>query len=167
MLEPLKENSARSPCVAPALLVAALLSAAAVYAVPHAADAVAGLDDPARLADRALDGTFDADVAQREINAALAARDAELAQSFVALAADRHVAINSILAQKVTAATAEAATTQHKAESFARGFITGVPDDMSALAGTTVGDLFVFGDIRDALREGTRYATGEAVDKLV
>ncbi len=167
MLELLKGNTAPGPRVAPALLVAVLLSAAAVYAVPRAADAVTGLDDPARLAGRALDGTFDAAVAQREIDAALAARDVDLAQSFVDLAANRHVAIDSALSQKVAAATAEAATTQHKAESFARGFITGVPDDMAGLAGTTVGDLFIFGDIRDALREGTRYATGEEADKLI
>jgi hypothetical protein len=167
VLELLKGNTAPGPRVAPALLVAVLLSAAAVYAVPRAADAVTGLDDPARLAGRALDGTFDAAVAQREIDAALAARDVDLAQSFVDLAADRHVAIDSALSQKVAAATAEAATTQHKAESFARGFITGVPDDMAGLAGTTVGDLFIFGDIRDALREGTRYATGEEADKLI
>jgi hypothetical protein len=167
VLELLKGNTAPGPRVAPALLVAVLLSAAAVYAVPRAADAVTGLDDPARLAGRALDGTFDAAVAQREIDAALAARDVDLAQSFVDLAADRHVAIDSALSQKVAAATAEAATPQHKAESFARGFITGVPDDMAGLAGTTVGDLFIFGDIRDALREGTRYATGEEADKLI
>ncbi|MGA8386865.1 MAG: hypothetical protein WB769_02910 [Pseudolabrys sp.] len=38
---------------------------------------------------------------------------------------------------------------------------------MASLAGTTLGDLFVFGDIRDALREGTRYVRGEQVDQLV
>jgi len=167
VLEPPKQNVTRGRRVAPALLAAALLAAAAVYAVPRAADVIGGLDDPAQIADRALDGKFDAAVAQREIDAALAARDVDLAQSFVDLAASRHVALDPALPQRVAAARAEAATTRHKAESFARGFITGVPDDMSALAGTTVGDLFVFGDIRDALREGTRYATGEEADTLV
>jgi hypothetical protein len=38
---------------------------------------------------------------------------------------------------------------------------------MAALAGTAVGDLFVFGDIRDALREGKRLAAGEQADELV
>jgi len=151
VLEPPKRNVTLGPRVAPALLAAALLAAAAVYAVPRAAGVISGLDDPAQIADRALDGKFDAAVAQREIDAALAARDVDLAQSFVDLAASRHVALDPALSQRVAAARAEAATTQHKAESFARGFITGVPDDMSALAGTTVGDLFVFGDIRDAL----------------
>ena len=43
---------------------------------------------------------------------------------------------------------------RHTAASFARGLVTGEPDDMAALAGTALGDLFVFGDIRDAVREG-------------
>ena len=38
---------------------------------------------------------------------------------------------------------------------------------MSGLAGTAVGDLFVFGDIRDALREGARLATGREADELI
>ena len=38
---------------------------------------------------------------------------------------------------------------------------------MASLAGTTLGDLFVFGDIRDAVRQGTRYVRGEQVDQLV
>ena len=103
------------------------------------------LDDLVRIADYALDGRFDAAVAKREIEAALAARDADLAHSFVDLAVDRHVAIDPAQVQKVNAATADAATTRYKTESFARGFITGEPDDMAALAGTTLGDLFVFG----------------------
>jgi hypothetical protein len=45
--------------------------------------------------------------------------------------------------------------------------VTGEPQDMVSLAGTALGDLFVFGDIRDALREGTRYVRGEQVDRMV
>ncbi|MGV3633591.1 MAG: hypothetical protein ACO1NY_04530, partial [Pseudorhodoplanes sp.] len=36
-----------------------------------------------------------------------------------------------------------------------------------SLAGTALGDLFVFGDIRDAIREGSRYAQGQDVDHLI
>ena len=36
-----------------------------------------------------------------------------------------------------------------------------------SLAGTALGDLFVFGDIRDALREGSRLASGQEADRLV
>jgi hypothetical protein len=45
--------------------------------------------------------------------------------------------------------------------------ITGEPDDAAGLAGTALGDLFVFGDVRDAAREGVRLARGEAADDLV
>ena len=160
---------ARISRVGPVLfaLAAVVFALASAYAVPHAVVALEGLNDPARIADHALDGRFDAVVARHEIEAALAAHDADLAQSFVDLAADRSVAIDPTQVQKVNAATADAATTRHKAESFARGFITGEPDDMAALAGTTLGDLFVFGDIRDALREGKHLVAGEQADELV
>src|SRR5262245_37180877 len=157
----------RRPGIGPAVAAVFLLGLAALYAVPRAVDAFYGLDDPSRIANQALDYKFDAAVAGREIEAALAANDVDLAQSFVDLAGTRNVAIDPVLQEKVTSATAEAATTSHKAKSFASGLITGQPDDMAALAGTAAGDLFVFGDIRDALREGKRLAAGEEADELV
>src|SRR5262245_27847368 len=147
----------RKPRLGIVILAAVLLAAAAIYAVPRAADAVAVLDEPERIASRALDDTFDALTARREIEAALTAQDVELAQSIIELARARHVTIHPALAERVAAAAAEAATMRHRAKSFARGFVTGEPQDMASLAGTTLGALFVFGDIRDALREGTRY----------
>src|SRR6185312_5297902 len=74
-----------APRVAPMLLAAAVLVSAVAYAVTRANEAVAIADDPARIAEQALDGKFDAAVAKREIEAALAAHDVELAQSFVDL----------------------------------------------------------------------------------
>jgi hypothetical protein len=162
-----QRRAIRVPRILPVLISAGLLAAAAAYLVPRAAEALAGLDDPAHIADRALDGKFDAVVARREIEAALAARDADLAQSVVDLAGNRHVALDPSLVDMVKSATDEAATMRHKMASFARGFVTGEPEDMAALAGTTLGDLFVFGDIRDALREGTRFAAGQDADELV
>ncbi len=38
---------------------------------------------------------------------------------------------------------------------------------MAGLAGTAPGDLFVFGDIRDAAREGSRYVSGQNYDQLI
>jgi hypothetical protein len=64
-------------------------------------------------------------------------------------------------------ANAAAATAARSVESFTRGLITGEPEDLSGLAGTALGDLFVFGDIRDAVREGTRFATGQQADELI
>jgi hypothetical protein len=156
--------------VLPALLAAVLLAAAAGYVVPRGIDANTQLsieDDPSQIAARALDRTFDAALAQREIDAALAAKDADLAQSFVLLAAERQVALDPALTAKVDAAVAEAATTRYAMESFAMGLVTGEPNDMAGFAGTALSDLFVFGDIRDAAREGTRLATGQQADELV
>lgn len=156
--------------IAPALAVAALLLGVVCYAVPRGLDANTQLsieDDPSQLAARVLDEKFDGTVAQREIDAALSANDADLAQSFVALANDRHVALDPALTDKVNVAAAEAGTTAHAAESFAMGLVTGEPNDVSGFAGTALGDLFVFGDIRDAVREGTRLATGQQADELV
>ena len=88
-MEPATQNVMRKPRIGITLLAAALLAAAATYAVPRAADAISGLDDPARVANGALDGAFDARTARREIEAALAAQDAELAQSVIDLAGAR------------------------------------------------------------------------------
>jgi hypothetical protein len=50
---------------------------------------------------------------------------------------------------------------------FVDGLVTGEPKDATGLAGTALGDLFVFGDIRDAVREGGRYVSGGAYDPLI
>jgi len=161
---------ARGTRLAPILLVAALLAAGAAYVVPRGLEAQHLLsmeDDPVAIARRALDLRFNAEVAQREIEQALAAEDADLAKSFVDLAADRHVSLDPTLIEKVNAAVAEENSATHAAQSFAMGLITGEPSDASGLAGTALGDLFVFGDIRDAIREGSRLATGQQADELV
>jgi len=166
-LTPMSRSGGRIPPLGPPLFAMALLALVAAYAVPRAVAAFAGLDDPAKAASQALDGTFNEPTAKREIEAALAANDPDLAQSIVDLAIARQVTIDAALVQKVQAAVAETATTRHQVQSFARGFVTGTPDDVAGFAGTTVGDLLVFGDIRDALREGKRLAAGEQADELV
>ena len=153
-----------------AWLAAALFALAALFCVPlafQADDLLTIATDPAAIADRKLDAMFDATVAQREIEVALAANDSDLAKSFLDLATERGVMVPTELAGKVTAAVDYANSVAGAAESFARGLITGEPDDVVSLAGTTLGDLFVFGDIRDAVREGSRYASGGQVDELV
>jgi hypothetical protein len=152
------------------LVAAAVLAVLAGWLVPRALEARDLLlveDDPARIADHALEGTFDSARAQSEIEAALAAGDADLAKSFADLAAERKVPLDPALAEKANVAATEAASTQHAAESFAMGLVTGEPKDMAGVAGTALGDLFVFGDIRDALREGQRWARGDPYDELV
>ena len=59
------------------------------------------------------------------------------------------------------------ATVANTAGRFVRGLWTGEPTDLASLAGTAFGDLFVFGDIRDAAREGTHYLTGQKYDPWI
>ncbi len=156
--------------VAVAFIVAGLFAIAALVAVPIALEADTLLtrqDDPAMLTDRALAGKFDRAYAVKEIEAALAANDADLANSFLELARERNVTIPAALDAKVTAAVDAANSAAAHIESFARGLVTGEPENMVGLAGTALGDLFVFGDIRDAAREGARYVSGQPADELV
>ncbi len=156
--------------LAPVLAVLGVFAVPAAYMTPRGFNALALFaiqDDPAAIAARALDEKFNGAVANREIAAALAAKDSDLAQSFVDLAAERHVPIDPQLAADVTAARAQSASARGQAASFTRGLITGEPTDGAALAGTAVGDLFVFGDLRDLTREGIHAGRGEPVDKLV
>jgi hypothetical protein len=156
--------------LAPALLACAVLAGGVVYAVPRGLEAqhlIAIEDDPVEIANRALDVKFNATLAAQEIDSALAADDADLAQSFVELSRARGVALDQAQVAKVDAAAAQANSTQASVESFAQGLVTGEPNDAIGLAGTITGDLFVFGDIRDAVREGGRWIKGEDADTLV
>ena len=153
-----------------AFVAAGLFALAALFAVPLAMEAetlLASEDDPAAIADLALEKAFDRSVAIREIEAALAANDADLAGSFLELARERRVAVPVALAEKVNAAVEQANSATAHIESFARGLITGEPENIVGLAGTALGDLFVYGDIRDAVREGSRYISGQPTDELV
>lgn len=169
-VEPRPVERAGRVRLAPALVACVILAGGAAYAVPRGIDAghlIAIEDDPVQIADRALDRELNAAVASQQIDAALAADDADLAQSFVELAKARGVALDQAQVAKVDAAVAQANSTQAAVESFAQGLVTGEPNDAVGLAGTVTGDLFVFGDIRDAVREGGRWAKGEQVDTLV
>jgi len=146
------------------------LAVASGVSLPGGVDAartIAAADDPVRLAELALDKEFDARIAVREINEALVAGDTELARSFLDLAAEREVAIPPALIAKIESAEQDAERPASKAASFARGFVTGKPEDVTSAAGMLTGDLFVFGDLRDVVREGWRGMRGEEMDTLV
>jgi len=156
--------------IAVPVLAAAGFVAAGWWVAPRAIDAVALLaaqDDPARLADHAVAKVLSPAVARSEIEDALAAGDAELAASFVELAGERGIAVDPALAARVDAANATSAQAARAASSFAYGLVTGTPDDMASLAGAAAGDLFVFGDIRDAARESIHLVRGEPADELI
>jgi len=152
-------------------LMAVALCATAAYAVlPRAHESYVLLnaqDDPAALADIAVGKALSAPVARTEIENALNAGDPELAASFLELARDRGIVVDPLLAARVDAANAPSAQVVRAAVSFGHGLVTGAPEDLAGLAGTATGDLFVFGDIRDAVREGAHLARGEPADELI
>jgi hypothetical protein len=152
------------------LVAAGTLAAVAWTVAPRAIDAaglLADQDDPVALSDRRVAALLTESVAAREIENALAAGDAELAQSFLDLAREHQVAVAPELAARVAAAVEDANSAGRAAGNFAKGLLTGEPDDLAGFAGTAVGDLFVYGDVRDAVREGARLAAGEEVDHLI
>jgi hypothetical protein len=152
-----------------ALVVATVfgVAAASFIRAGMAAQARASETDPVKISERALAQSFNRDVAEREIRSALAAGDVDLARSFVELAADRDVPVDQALVDQTKQVTAQQATLTSRAGRFIRGLWTGEPTDVESLAGTAVGDLFVFGDIRDAAREGTRYLSGAHYDPWI
>jgi hypothetical protein len=130
---------------------------------------LAAQDDPAALSDVQLNSALrNSQMAITDnIEAALAANDADLAGSFVDLAKEKNISLPDELSQRVSDAITEENSSSHFAKRFANGLVTGNADDVGSLSGTVAGDLFVFGDIRDVVREGKHLAMGEDTDKLV
>jgi hypothetical protein len=158
--------------IGPALAAVAVCAAACALLWPHARDAgavLAAQGDPAELSDLRLNSALrnnQAAIAQN-IEAALAANDADLASSFVDLAQEKNIFLDDELSQRVTAAVSQENSASHLAGRFASGLVTGDADDAASMSGTVAGDLLVFGDIRDVVREGKHLALGEDTDRLV
>jgi hypothetical protein len=152
------------------LMTASGIALAVVW--PHARDAgaiLAAQDDPAVLSEIQLNSALrnNQAVVAENIEAALAANDADLANSFVDLARERNISLSEELSRRVADAVAGENSSSHFAKRFATGLVTGNADDVASLSGTVAGDLFVFGDIRDVVREGKHLAMGEDTDRLV
>ena len=133
---------------------------------PHAREAgaiLAAQDDPAALSDIHINSALRSNqvLVAGHIEVALAEGDSDLANSFVELARDKGIAVNDELSKRVSDAVTDAGSASHFAKRFATGLVTGNADDVASLSGTVAGDLFVFGDIRDVVREGKHLATGE------
>jgi hypothetical protein len=126
-------------------------------------------DDPVIVADAGINSTLrnSRNIIADNIEQALANGDADLANSFVALARDKNVALSGETLQRVADAVRQENSPSHFAGRFATGLVTGTADDVASLSGTIAGDLFVFGDIRDVVRESKHLAMGEQTDRLV
>jgi hypothetical protein len=160
------------------LRIGAAITVLTAYAVscvllwPHARDAgaiLAAQDDPVQLSDLQLNSALrnEPGLIAQNIEAALAASDADLAKSFVDVAAAKNIPVSEDLLRRVSDAVTEENSTSNFARRFATGLVTGNADDVASLSGTVAGDLFVFGDIRDVVREGKHLAMGEDTDHLI
>jgi hypothetical protein len=158
--------------ISSALAGIAACSLVLAQVAPHARQAgavLAAKDDPAALSELKLDEALANNdrLVQDNIEAALKAGDADLADSFVALARDRNIALPDDLLSRVSDSVKSENSSSHFAKRFATGLVTGNADDVASLSGTVAGDLFVIGDIRDVVREGKHLAMGEDTDRLV
>jgi hypothetical protein len=135
----------------------------------HAGAVLAAQDDPAELSKLQLDIVLqnNSGILAENIDAALAAGDADLANSFVELAQEKNIPLPEDATRRVTEAVAAEGSSSHLAARFASGLVTGQADDFASLSGTVAGDLFVFGDVRDLLREGKHLVMGEDTDRLL
>jgi hypothetical protein len=156
----------------PALTGLAACAVACTLLWPNAHEAgsiLAAQDDPAALSELQLNSALrnNQTLIAGNIEAALAVHDAGLASSLVDLARDKNISLPEELSRRVSDAVAEESSSSHFAKRFASGLVTGNADDAGSLSGTVAGDLFVFGDIRDVVREGKHLAMGEDTDRLV
>lgn len=101
----------------------------------------------------------------REIDSAIAAGDADLAESLFALANRQGTTLPPGTDARVEAA-ADAAAARLAEDAWA-GFLSGEAPNEAALAGALASDLTGIGDIRDLYLQAERYVNGEAVDPLI
>ncbi len=149
-------------------------AAALLVTLPHAREAAevfSAQDDPAALSDIQMRrliarGYGSADITGA-IDDALKADDADLARSYLDVAMAHGITVPDGLAARVDDAVAAETSPARIATRFATGFVTGQADDAASLTGTVAGDLFVFGDVRDVIREGKHLVAGEEADHLI
>lgn len=148
--------------------MAAALVAAGLLLVPTSLQhwrIVASAGDPVTLSTARLDQTLDAERVSSEIEFALAARDGELARSFVALANERSIAIPAERIREIEEFENGAAL--RALGDFGHGFLKGEREGAAAFSGALAGDLTGFGDLRDLTLEGRKWLEGGEPDQTV
>lgn len=125
----------------------------------------AAADDPAALSQLRLRDALTPERVASGIESALAERDAELAESFVALAEERGIAIAPEQRQRIAKLKDEALS--RAVHDFGYGFFAGERVSGAGFAGALTGDLIGYGDLRDLAHEGQKLVRGEAPDQTV
>jgi hypothetical protein len=91
----------------------------------------------------------------------------EDAEGFIALGHELGHPLPGELLARHEAANSTAATAWRAARSGAQGFFTGEVEDAASLAGSTLSDFTLYGDLRDFGRQAGNYALGQEVDEFV
>lgn len=163
----MKDNGSTTPAgKATALLIAAALVAATSPVLPRgweAAELAFERHDPEAIAGYRLK-TLGPEEYVGKIREALAADDADLADSLRVLAAKQSVTIPPALEVEIDAAVAEAGSGSRMAGDAWQGFLSGDAETEPALAGALAADLSGFGDLRDLYEQAGNYAAGVEVD---
>lgn len=123
------------------------------------------IDDPVVRVDLALESGLTSQRLAAEIDAAILADDPELAESFIALAAERDIAVPPGLADRVTALRDD--TWGRAARDFRDGFTQKDLRSGVGVSGAIAADLSGFGDLRDLASEGGKWMKGQETDTLV
>jgi hypothetical protein len=149
------------------ILVTVAVLALGLLIAPRGIDALrllAGARDEAAVAEFTLGGKRSADYAAA-IDAALAAKDEDLAASLLSLADERGVDLDGRQRARVDAAQSEAAA--RIGQDAWNGFLTGEAPNEAALAGAVAGDLTGIGDVRDLYNQAENWLSGDEVDPLL
>jgi len=163
---PSKPGFATSAGKATSLLLVAALVAATAPVLPRgweAASLLSGERDAEAVASYQLKRLAPDDFAAA-IRTALAAGDADLADSLRALAQKQSVELPPALIAQVDDGLA-AARSRIVGDTW-EGFVSGNAETEPALAGALAADLSGYGDIRDLYNESAKYAAGETVDLI-
>lgn len=149
-------------------LAAGLLAGTGAELLPRAHLAwrlLRAADDPPALARLRLDPVATPERVAGEIDAALAAQDDSLAQSFLELADARGIPVDAT--RRTQVAAFQQAAPLRTARAFAEGALTGQADSGIGLAGAFAADLTGLGDLRDLAREGGHLVRDEPYDSVL
>lgn len=126
---------------------------------------LAAAEDPVALSDLRLAQVLSAQRLDAEIDSAIAARDAELAESLIALAGTQDIPVS--FEQKRRLQVLKDGALGQAVTDFCHGFVAGDRESGAAFAGALVGDVSGYGDLRDLAVEGRKWLGGEGADPTV
>lgn len=129
------------------------------------AELLRAADDPVALSELRVGSVATSSRITSELDAALAARDVELADSFVTLARERGISVAPEQLQRLQ--DLKDGSIGQAVADFGHGFVAGDREGGAAFAGALTGDVIGFGDLRDLALEGRKWLDGQEADTTV